>query len=98
METILIIAIAVAFVVLLLSNFYFRYQVIRAYRQLVRAGVEFEARDMLRKERVDAVVARYPAQEKELRTFTDGIRKSMQVAVLLIALITLLGGVLMWYR
>lgn len=98
MQTVLIAAIAVAFAGMLGVNVYFRAQVLKAYRVLVRAGVEFDGRDMLTAARVDELVARHPAHAAELRAFTGGIRRSMSMASALIVLITLLGATLMWYR
>ena len=98
MQTALLVAIAAAFVGMLGVNVYFRAQVLRAYRELVRAGVEFDGRDMLTAERIEALVRRYPQQEDALRRFTGGIRRSMSMASALIVLIALLGATLMWYR
>ena len=98
MQTVLIVGIAAAFIGMLGVNVYFRAQVLRAYRELVRAGVEFDGRDMLTAERIEALVRRYPEQEVALRSFTGGIRRSMSMASALIVLIALLGATLMWYR
>lgn len=98
METTLIILIGVAFLGMLLINIYFRAQVLKAYKKLQRGGVEFEGSDMLTQVRIEELVKRYPDQEEPIREFTGGIRKTMSIASGLIVLITLLGGVLMWYR
>lgn len=98
MQNVLIAGIAAAFVGMLGVNVYFRARVLRAYRELVRAGVEFDGRDMLTATRIDELVRRYPEHEGALRRFTGGIRRSMRLASALIALIALLGATLMWYR
>lgn len=97
-ETTLIVLIAAAFLALLGLNVYFRARVLRAYRELHRAGVDFDARDMLTQPRIEEIVARYPAHEDAIRRFTGGIRRSMSIASALIVLITALGATLMWYR
>jgi len=83
---------------MLFVNVYFRAQVIKAYKKLQRGQVEFDGTDMLTQARIEELVARYPAQEEAIRQFTGGIRRTMSLASALIVLITLLGGVLMWYR
>lgn len=92
------IAIAVAFVALLGLNVYFRATVLRAYRRLERAGVDFDAREMLNDNRIAEIVARHPAHETDIRAFTGGIRRSLSIATGLTLLITGLGAVLMWHR
>ena len=98
MEGTLITLIAVAVVAMIGVNVYFRARVLRAYRQLSRAGVEFDARDMLTEDRIRELVRQFPGHEASIRQFTGGIRRSMSIATGLIAAITLLGAVLMWYR
>ena len=83
---------------MLFINVYFRAQVLKAYKKLQRGGVEFEGSDMLTQARIEELVQRYPSQEEPIRQFTSGIRRTMSIASALIVLITLLGGVLMWYR
>ena len=98
MQGTLITLIAVAVVAMIGVNVYFRARVLRAYRQLSRAGVEFDARDMLTEARVRDLIRQFPSHEVAIRQFTGGIRNSMTIATALIAAITLLGAVLMWYR
>lgn len=83
---------------MLVINVFFRISVFTAYKQLQKSGVEFDGADMLTQSRIEELVNRYPAQENAIRQFTGGIRKTMSLASGLIVLITLLGGVLMWYR
>jgi len=97
-ETTLIVLIAIAFVGMLAVNVFFRARVLKAYKKLVRARVEFNGSDMLTQSRIEELVERYPAQEEAIRQFTGGIRNTMSLASGLIVLITLLGGILMWYR
>ena len=98
MEITLITLIAAAFVSMLAVNVIFRARVLKAYRELKRAGVEFDATDMLTDAKVEALVARFPEQADPLRRFTGGIRRSMTLYTGLVFLITALGAVLMYYR
>ena len=97
-EKVLIVIIAAACLGLLLVNVLFRVRVLRSYKRLVQARVEFDAREMLTAERVEAIVARHPTHERDIRAFTGGIRRSLSIATLLIVMITALGATLMWYR
>ena len=98
MEITLIVFIAAAFLGLLGLNIYFRAKVLRSYRKLVRARVDFDAKDMLNQSKIEEIVARYPKSEEDIRQFTGGIRRSMSIASGLIVLISALGATLMWYR
>jgi len=44
------------------------------------------------------VMSRYPHMREEIETFTSHIRYSMRMATVLLALITLFGAILMYYR
>ena len=94
----LIVAIAAAFIAMLGVNVIYRARVLKAYRKLHRAGVEFDGTDMLSEQRITALVQRFPQHEAEIRAFTGGIRRSLSLATGLIVLITALGATLMWYR
>ena len=83
---------------MLVVNVLFRARVLKAYKELRRAGVEFDATDMLTDAKIDALVARFPEQADPLRRFTGGIRRSMTMYTALVVLITALGAVLMYYR
>ena len=83
---------------MLFVNVYFRARVLKAYKELNRAGIEFDARDMLNETKIASLVARYPEQGGAIRQFCGGIRKSMSMASGLILLITLLGAILMYFR
>ncbi len=98
METTLIVGIALCFLGMLAVNVLFRVKVLKAYQELQRAGVEFDATDMLNSARVQELVRRFPQQESAIRRFTSGIRRTMTMSTGLIALITILGAVLMYTR
>lgn len=87
------------FVAMLFLNVYFRVKVLRAYKELVRAKVEFTAKQIFSSRRVEEeVVPLYPEQAVAIRNFSTYLIRSIRMATVLLALITLFGGILMWYR
>ena len=97
---VLLITIVIAlFLAMLFVNLYFRAKVLRAYRDLVRTEVDFTAAQILSERRMeDEIVPAYPAHAAAIRTFGNNLRRSIRMATVLLVLITLFGGILMWYR
>ncbi|PPK87135.1 hypothetical protein CLV84_0069 [Neolewinella xylanilytica] len=97
---VLLITIVIAlFVAMLFVNLYFRAKVLRAYRLLVRGRVEFTAAQIMSRQRMEAeVVPAYPDHAQAIRDFSNYLRRSIRMATVLLVLITLFGGILMWYR
>lgn len=88
-----------AFVGVLFVNIYFRVKVLKVYKRLVQAEVQFDARDVFNMTHVEEdIIPKYPEQADDIRTFMNHIRYSVRLASVLVALITLFGAVLMWYR
>ncbi len=99
MENTLLFLVIAAFLAMLFLNIYFRAKVLRAYKKLVQAGVEFEASHFLNPKKMEAeIYPKYPHMKEEIATFVQYIQRSVQMATVLIALITLFGGILMYYR
>ena len=87
------------FIAVLFLNIYFRVKVFKVYKRLVQAEVEFDAKDVFNMQRIeDEVIPKYPNQADDIRTFMNHIRYSVRLASVLITLITVFGGVLMYYR
>ena len=87
------------FVAMLFLNVYFRVKVFRVYKVLVENNVEFNASHFFNKEKMEKeVISKYPEQRTEIETFVSHMRYSIGMASVLIALITLFGGILMYYR
>lgn len=87
------------FVAMLFLNLYFRMKVLRSYRVLVQNRVEFEARHVFNKQKMEAeVLPQYPHLQEEIMAFASHLQYSIRMATVLIALITLFGGILMYYR
>jgi hypothetical protein len=97
---ILLIAIVIGlFAAMLFLNIYFRVKVFKAYKVLVQNKIEFEAVHIFSKKRLESeILPKYPKFGKEIVTFVEHIRYSMRMASVLIALITLFGAILMYFK
>jgi hypothetical protein len=99
MDILLMTLIIGAFVALLFLNLYFRLKVFGIYKILVNNRIDIKPADLLQTKKLrDEVVPRYPAFEKEILAFSRHIRYSVNIAILLIVLITAFGAVLMYFR
>ncbi len=87
------------FVAMLFLNVYFRVKVFKVYRKLVQARVEFGAKHLLNKEKMEKeVFPKYPDQIENIREFVNHIQYSVRMASVLIFLIILFGMILKYYR
>lgn len=87
------------FVAMLFLNIYFRVRVLRTYKKLVQNRVEFGASHLFNKQKMEEeIMPQYPHMREEIETFVSHIQYSMRMATVLIALITLFGAILMYYR
>jgi len=87
------------FIAMLFLNIYFRMKVLKAYRVLVRNKVEFDAAHIFSDEKMaKEIFPKYPSQQENIKIFVNHIRYSIKMATVLTTLITLFGGILMWYR
>ena len=99
MYTLLLSIVIGLFVAMLFVNLYFRAKVLKTYGILVRNKVEFGAAHIFNREKLESeIIPRYPAFEKEIRAFVNHMRYSIRMASVLLMLITLFGGILMYYR
>lgn len=87
------------FVAMLFLNIYFRVKVLKAYKVLVQNEVEFGAKHVFNKSKMEAeIYPKYPHLQEEIATFVNHIQYSTRMATVLITLITLFGGILMYFR
>lgn len=87
------------FAAMLFLNVYFRVRVFKTYKKLVQNRVEFGASHVFNKEKMETeVMPKYPHMREEIETFVRHLQYSIRMATVLIALITLFGGILMYYR
>ncbi|MCB0533898.1 MAG: hypothetical protein H6574_06195 [Lewinellaceae bacterium] len=87
------------FIAMLFVNLYFRAKVLKVYGVLVRNRVQFGAAHIFNRQKLEAeVLTKYPQFKNEIETFIRHMRYSIQMASVLIALITAFGAVLMYFR
>ena len=87
------------FAAMLFLNVYIRVKAFKFYKKLVAARVEFGAAHIFNKEKMEKeIYPKYPDSRADIEAFVGHIRKSMRMATILIALITLFGAILMYYR
>lgn len=99
MVTMLMVIVIALFIAMLFVNVYFRVKVLQSYKILVRNRVEFKARHVFSKKKMEEeILPKYPAMRKEIETFSSHLRYSIRMATVLIFLITLFGAILMYFR
>ena len=87
------------FAAMLFLNVYFRVRVLRTYRRLVENRVEFGAAHIFNREKMEEeIYPRYPNMRQDIDVFVRHMRYSIRMATVLIALITLFGAILMYFR
>lgn len=87
------------FVAMLFVNIYFRMRVLRTYRKLVKHRVEFGAAHVFNRQKMEEeIFPLYPEMKDDILVFVNHLRYSIRMATVLIALITLFGAVLMYFR
>lgn len=87
------------FIGMLFLNLYFRAKVFKVYGVLVRNKVEFGAAHIFnRKKLEEEILPRYPQFKNEIETFIRHMRYSIQMASVLLFLITAFGAILMYFR
>ena len=83
------------FVALLFVNIYFRVKVFKSYSRLRKNDVDMNAEHILNKDKLkNEILPKYPEYRDEILQFSSHLRYSIRIAVLLIALITIFGGIL----
>ena len=97
---ILLVSIVIAlFVAMLFLNVYFRVKVFKAYKVLTQNDVKFNSSHLFNKEKMEKeVIAKYPEHREAIELFVKHMKNSINMASVLIALITAFGGILMYYR
>ncbi len=84
---------------LLFVNIYFRVRVMKYYKNLLKAKVEFDLSHVLNKKKLEAeILPRYPESQDDIHAFINHLRTSVRIGMLLFALISFFGWVLMHYR
>jgi hypothetical protein len=96
MFVLLVSIVVTLFVAMLFLNVYFRVKVFKSYKVLVQNDIKFNSAHFFNKEKMEKEVI---AQHREsIELFVSYMKKSINMATVLIALITIFGGILMYYR
>jgi hypothetical protein len=99
MYTLLISIVLGLFAAMLFVNVYFRAKVLKVYGVLVRNKVEFGAAHLFdRRKLEEEILSKYPKFRSEIEEFVRHMHYSIRMASVLLALITLFGAILMYFR
>ncbi len=99
MFTLLVSIVLSLFAAMLFLNLYFRIRVWKTYRRLVDRRVEFGAAHIFNRQRMEEeIIPHYPDMREDIENFVRHMRYSIRMATVLVALITLFGAILMYYR
>ncbi len=95
----LIIIVVSLFIAMLFLNIYFRVNVFKQYKYLVQNNIEFGSKHIFDDEKMaQEILTKYPEHKEQILGFSHNLRKSIKMASVLVALITLFGGILMYFR
>ncbi|MBI1227492.1 MAG: hypothetical protein GC192_19830 [Bacteroidetes bacterium] len=87
------------FLAMLFVNVYFRAKVLKTYGRLVKNRVEFGAAHVFnRKKMEEEILPKYPDQRQDILDFSNHMQYSIKMASVLIALITAMGALLMYFN
>lgn len=71
----------------------------KAYKKLVQNEVDFKGVHFFNTKRMEEeVLPLYPQHKDDILTFVRNMKYSMKIYTSLMVLITIFGGILMWYR
>lgn len=99
MYTTLIVIIISLVLALLIVNVYFRVRVMKYYKSLVKARVEFDLSHIINPKKLEQeVLPKYPNSAEDIKTFIRHIKTSFRIGMILFVLISIFGWVLMRYR
>ncbi len=87
------------FVGMLFINIYFRVKAMKSYKYLVQNEVDMGTVHFFDTKRMKSeILPKYPEHAEEIELFVSNIRKSIRMGTVLLLLITIFGGILMYYR
>jgi hypothetical protein len=99
MEIMMLVILGGLFLAMLFLNVYFRVKVLAAYKVLVQNRIEFDFSHVFNSEKMrQEVLEKYPEHTQEIQTFIGYMRRSIHMATVLMLIITLIGGVFMYFR
>jgi hypothetical protein len=95
MYNVLMVFIIGFFLALLFLNIYFRVKVMKHYKYLVQNRIEFNAKHILDKNKMQTeVLSKHPEHATEIDAFATNIRNSVMIAAGILILISILGLVI----
>lgn len=99
MFVLLIVIVLLLFAAMVFVNVYFRVRVLKSYKKLVQNRVEFGAAHFFNQKKMEEeVFPKYPHMKEDIQVFVNNMKYTIKMATVLIALITLFGAILMYYR
>jgi hypothetical protein len=99
MQDTLITITIVTFGFLLVANIFFRIKTFRTFKKLAEEGVMFGKEHVFSKELLEReIIARHPDKKKLILSHVNSMKLSMRISMLCMVVLTVCGGVLMYYR
>ena len=99
MQNTLITATLVTFGFLLVSNVFFRVKTFRTFQKLAEKGVHFNRQHVFNARLLEEeILMRYPQERDLILEHVRSMKLSFRISILCMLVLTLCGGVLMYYR
>jgi hypothetical protein len=99
MRDVLITTTIIAFGILLLVNVFFRLKTFRTFKKLAEYGVSFSKEHVFDKTRMEKeIIAKYPNHRQLILSHVNSMKLSFRISTLCMAVLTICGGVLLYYR
>ena len=99
MQNTLITATLVTFGFLLVSNVFFRVKTFRTFQKLAEKGVHFNRQHVFNARLLEEeILMRYPQERDLILEHVRSMKLSLRISSLCMLVLTLCGGVLMYYR
>lgn len=99
MQDTLITVTIVTFGFLLVANVFFRIKTFRTFKKLADEGVMFGKEHVLNKALLEReIIAKHPDKKQLIMSHVNSMKLSMRISMLCMVVLTLCGGVLMYYR
>jgi hypothetical protein len=99
MQNTLITITIVAFGLLLLSNVFFRVKTFRTFQKLADKGVHFNRQHVFNRRLLEEeILPKYPQEQDLILAHVQSMKLSLRISSLCMLVLTICGGVLMYYR
>lgn len=99
MQNTLVTILVATFGILLVANVFFRIKTFRTFQRLADAGVAIGRQHLFNAVLLEKeVLERHPQHRDLIRAHVNSLKLSLRISSLCMVVITLCGGVLMYYR